>query len=113
MIENWKWESTAILDETLEEKKTTLSCRMKRGHDIDRDFQKVEEVFISIYKIHTNPKDDFHIIIFVRNLNTAKCGRIRWWHLCTEPIDFFDNSIKQIELIELIRQISTGTLIVI
>ena len=28
-------------------------------------------------------------------------------------IDFFDNSFKQIKLIELIRQISTGILIVI
>ena len=30
-----------------------------------------------------------------------------------EKIDFFDNSFKQIELIELIRQISTEALIVI
>ena len=30
-----------------------------------------------------------------------------------EKIDFFDNSLKQIELIELIRQISTEALIVI
>ena len=47
-----------------------------------------------------------------RKFETVYC-MLNQYRFQNESIDFFDNSIEQIRLIELIRQISTETLIVI